>query len=289
MNIILVCINNFQEYILDNIEVLLSLKHENIYVLTNKHFFEKFRHYNVYLIDIADLHDSHDFYSKTSLDKDFREGFWSLTSLRFFYIYEFMKVYNVANVIHIENDVLLYYNCDTIANHFDDNKMYIPFDTYNRNIASIVYIPSCDIFKIILDNYDFSKNDMENFKSIKDITGLIDHFPIFNKDDNQENCEIAFVSKNFNRFQYIFDAAAIGQFLGGIDPSNTDDGNVCLGFVNETCVIKYNEYAISWSNTNDNIMKPFIQIDNITIPVFNLHIHCKNLRQFITYSETISI
>jgi hypothetical protein len=289
MNIVLVCINNFQEYILDNIEVLLSLKHDNIYVLTNNKFFEKFHHYTIHLIDVDELHDSHDFYSKTSLDKSFREGFWTLASLRFFYIYEFMKTYNISNVIHIENDVLLYYNCDTIAKYFDENKMYIPFDTYGRNIASIMYIPSYDVFKIALDNYDFSKNDMENFKSIKDITGLIDHFPIFNKDDDQENCEIAFVSKNFNRFQYIFDAAAIGQFLGGIDPGNTVDGNVCVGFVNETCVIKYNEHVISWSNTNDNIMKPFIQIGDITIPVFNLHIHCKNLRQFITYTETISI
>ncbi len=289
MNIVLVCINNFQEYILDNIEVLSSLNHENIYVLTNRIFFEKFDKYNIHLVDIDELQDSHDFYSKTSLDKDFRQGFWSLASLRFFYIYEFMKLFDIKNVIHIENDVLLYYNCNAIAKNFDENKMYIPFDSYQRNIASIIYIPSCDVFKIILDNYDFSKNDMENFKSIKDTTGLIDHFPIFNKDDDQENCEIAFVSKNFNQFQYIFDAAAIGQFLGGIDPGNTDDGNVCVGFVNETCVIKYNEYAISWSNTNDNIMKPFIQIGNIAIPVFNLHIHCKNLRQFITYTETISI
>ncbi len=172
MNIVLVCINNFQEYILDNIELLSSLNHENIYVLTNNIFFEKFDKYNVQLIDIDELQDSHEFYSKSTLNKDFREGFWTLTSLRFFYIYEFMNLYNVANVIHIENDVLLYYNCDTIAKHFDNNKMYIPFDSYGRNIASIMYIPSSDIFKIILDNYDFSKNDMENFKSIKDTTGL---------------------------------------------------------------------------------------------------------------------
>jgi hypothetical protein len=289
MNIVLVCINNFQEYILDNIEVLSSLNHENIYVLTNRIFFEKFDKYNIHLVDIDELQDSHDFYSKSTLNKDFREGFWTLTSLRFFYIYEFMKVYNVANIIHIENDVLLYYNCDTIANHFDENKMYIPFDSYGRNIASILYIPSCHIFKIILDNYDFSKNDMENFKSIKDTTGLIEHFPIFNKDDNQDNCEISFVSKNFNQFQYIFDAAAIGQYLGGIDARNTDDGNICVGFINETCVVKYNEHAISWLNSNDNIMKPFIQIGDITVPIFNLHVHCKNLKKFIIYTETITI
>lgn len=278
INIVLVCINNFQEYMLDNIEHLLRLKHTNIYVLTNKVFFEKFT--NVHLIDIDSLHDSYDFYSRTSLNKDFREGFWTFTSLRFFYIYEFMKTYNIHNVLHIENDVLLYYNANDIFHHFDNNKLYIPFDSYERNIASIVYIPSPDVFKIILDNYDLSLNDMQNFKIIKDNTSLIEHFPIFNNEYNEENHEISFVSKNFHIFQYIFDAAAIGQFLGGIDPNNTDDGNVNIGFVNETCVVKYNQYTITWKSI-ENISKPFILIDNHDIPIFNLHIHSKNLKKFM--------
>ena len=39
MNIILTCIDNFQEYILDNINQLIKLQHKNIYVITNSHLF----------------------------------------------------------------------------------------------------------------------------------------------------------------------------------------------------------------------------------------------------------
>jgi hypothetical protein len=279
MSIVLVCINNFQEYILDNIQQLINLNHEPIYVLTNERFcnlFDKFSE-KIKLIAIETLNDSYNFYSRTNLDKSFRNGFWSLTSLRFFYIYEFMKKYDVKDVIHLENDVLIYYNCNEILNFFDKNYIYLPFDTFKRNIASIMFIPSCDIFKNILDNYDFSKNDMENFSIIKNKTGLIKTLPIFPK-INTTNEEINFVSENFKDFNLIFDAAAMGQYLGGIDPKN--DSSNTIGFVNETCVIKYNNYKFFY-NVIDKIKKPFLLINNIPVRVFNLHIHSKNLTNFM--------
>jgi hypothetical protein len=279
MNIVLVCIKNFQEYILSNIEQLLRLNHKNIYVLTNKCFFERFIQFNdqITLVNVDNLIDTYDYYSKTNLNKGFRNGFWPLASLRFFYIYEFMRRFNVNDVIHLENDVLIYYNCDEIMNKFDKRFMYIPFDTLNRNIASIIYIPTADIFKIVLDNYDNDVSDMYVFNFIQKKTGLIQNLPIFIYDTIVIS-DIAFVSQNYDKFKIIFDAAAMGQFLGGVDPQNID-GDTC-GFVNETCIIKYNNYEFYWMIIND-VKKPFITINEQMIPIFNLHIHCKNLKQFM--------
>ena len=279
MNIVLVCINNFQEYILDNITQLIRLEHENIYILTNEKFFHLFDAFSgkVKLINIDNLTESFNFYSRSTLNKCFRNGFWTLTSLRFFYIYEFMKKYNVKDVIHLENDVLLYYNCNTIINVFEKKYVYLPFDTYERNIASIMYIPSYEIFKIVLDNYDFTKNDMQNFSSIKKQTNMIKTLPIFPNVNTNTN-EINFVSENYNSFNYIFDAAAIGQYLGGVDPRN--DCNNTVGFVNETCVVKYNMFNIFFDYDN-KMKKPYIIIDNVKCRIFNLHIHSKNLKKFM--------
>ena len=116
MNIILTCLNNFQEYILINIEQLIKLGHNNIFVITNLHLFPHFNNYKeqIRLIDINELNElnelneSYNFVNNTSLDKSFRNGFWYLTSLRFFYIYELMKKYDINNVIHLENDVITY-------------------------------------------------------------------------------------------------------------------------------------------------------------------------------------
>lgn len=283
MNVVLVCINNFQDYILTNISQLIKLKHDNIYVITNPDFFQKFDDFKtkITLISVNELNESYNYEEKNTLsDKHFRNGFYCLTSLRLFYIYEFMNKYSISNVIHLENDVLIYYNCDeNLKNIIDDNYLYLPFDTYKRNVCSIMYIPNKNIYKQILDNYDFNISDMFNFSLIKEKTNLIKHFPIFIQNENLTE-EQNFVSTNSNLFPFIFDGAAIGQYLGGIDPRN--DPSYTIGFVNETCVINYSKYKV-WVQYNDNekTKKPFIIINDIVVPIFNLHIHSKNLQNFI--------
>jgi hypothetical protein len=274
MNIVLTCINNYQSYILANIKQLIKLEHKNIYVITNKQFFSNFENYDVKLINIDELPDSYNFKRRTRLDRRFRNGFMMLCSFRFFLIYAFMKKYNIDNVIHLENDVTIYYNCDILLDILGkSNRMYIPFDSFTRNIASIIYIPNHALFKNILDRYNLVQNDMYNFRNILVKTNYIDTFPIFIS--NNENNEIQFVSRNYTLFNYIFDAAAIGQYLGGTDPIHNNG----IGFVNETCVIKYNKYEFIWEMV-DGIRKPFMRINNTSIPIFNLHIHCKDLDRF---------
>jgi len=279
MNLILVSIGNFQEYILDNINQLLRLDIQNIYIITNSEFFTKFNDFEkkINLISVNELSDEYNYFNLTNLDKTFRNGFWTFTSLRFFYIYALMKKYDLQDCIHIENDVVLYYNINTLNYVLDKNFMYVPFDTFNRNIASIMYIPNSDVLKNVLDRYNKSKNDMENFSAIKRETNLIQNFPIFPSLFACSN-EEKFVSENYERFNVIFDAAAMGQFLGGVDPKN-NSGNT-IGFINETCVIKYNNFRFIWKE-NKNINKPYLVINGLLYPIFNLHIHSKNLKKFI--------
>jgi hypothetical protein len=277
MNVVLVCIHNFQDYILTNIKQLIKLKHKEIYVITNHKFFDKFEEYKekINLIEVEKLKENYDYNSKYAFnyDRNFRDGFFIMTSLRFFYIYEFMRQTQLKDVIHIENDVVLYYNCNILLEKLDKKYLYIPFDTYERNIASIMYIPCDSILKKILDNYDYSKSDMYNFSRSKNI---INTFPI-GIENKEESDEYQFITKNYSTFQFIFDGAAIGQYLGGVDPRNIHGDTT--GFINETCIIKYNQYNFYWK-TIDGTNRPFIIINNNHIPIFNLHIHCKNLEKF---------
>ena len=110
---------------------------------------------------------------------------------------------------------------------------------------------------------------------------ILCQFPIFHNNvvvDDVNADEFKFVSANFDKFNYIFDAAAIGQYLGGVDPKNTAGDTT--GFVNETCIIKYDKYKFEWKIIDD-MKKPFIIIDNESYPIFNLHIHSKNLDKFV--------
>ena len=169
----------------------------------------------------------------------------------------------------------------------------MPFDSYDRNVASIMYIPDSNILGRVLENYDYSKNDMYNFSKHCDIK----HCDI--KHCDTKHCdrvsavgtlpicvpipgmtqEQLWVSRIFDS-PFIFDAAALGQMVGGVDPRNI--GGDTRGFVNEECVIKYNDYGtIVWID-----FKPYYRLHmkgialERDIPIFNLHIHSKNLHLY---------
>lgn len=269
--IILISTGIFQEYVLINIEHLLKLEH-NVHMITEKNFFPHLDKYKK-LICIYDTSKINiDSFNKNSrLDKNFRNGFWENTSKRIFYLYEFMKLYNIKNVLHIENDVLLYNKME----YNMENKIYLVMDSVNRCIPSIMYIPDYRHLTTLIENYIFDKNDMVNLANFynKNRENILT-FPIIN--DGKAK---SMYNENYDTFQSIFDGAAIGQLLGGVDPRNIS-GNT-IGFVNETCEIKYNNYEFKWCLNEDNIKVPFINIDNKWILINNLHIHSKNLKSFV--------
>jgi len=271
MKIILVSVGNFQEYILDNIKNLLLFNNNNITVITNKEFFNNFNNYPVTLINCNELSDNN-FNINSQLDKGFRNGFWHYCSLRLFYIYSYIKQNNLEHCIHIENDVLTYINFDEIKENFRDNKVYATFDCNTRVIPGIIYIPNYKSFEPILNTYNFNINDMENLaKCNESIILPLPIFPIINSNTVKFN-------KLYSDFNMIFDAAAIGQYLGGVDPRNMSGDT--KGFVNETCVIKYNKYKFEWIKIND-LYVPHLVIGINKYKICNLHIHSKNLINFM--------
>jgi hypothetical protein len=287
MNVILVCIDNFQEYILINIRNLIRLKHKNIFVITNAEFFSFFSEFDsnqIVLVRSESIEDSYNYKPGINVDSKFRNGFWGLTSKRFFYIYSFMKQRNISNVFHIENDVLTYYNCDSLEKTINNDKIWVPADSFQRSIASIIFIPNYEIFGLFLNNYNNRANDMQNLSYSQSIMPhLFDNFPICFKSE-YHTPEQKFVTRTYDLFNMIFDAAAIGQYLGGIDPRNNPSSSDTVGFINETSVIKYDSYHFVWRKSlDDDTRKPFMKLDDNTyIPIFNLHIHSKNLSHFVS-------
>lgn len=299
MNIVLVCTNNFQEYVVDNIRQLARLGHKHIFMITNLGMFHHFDSVK-YLIHLVAAEDLFYFGSRVAnyeynvyVDRDFRNGFWMLTSSRFFYIYEWMKKTGIQNVVHIENDVLLYRNCDELLKKVDPAYIYLPFFSFEQLIVSIMYIPNITIYEKLINHFDSALNDMTNFAKIKAITDIIYHFsksrnvpnqdqiiqyfPIY-VDEDASDYHLAIASSNFGRFKRVFDAASMGQYLGGTDPRNIPGDT--RGLINERCIIRCNKYQFSWKKKGV-VNCPYITIDDITYPIFNLHIHCKKLTDFM--------
>ena len=184
------------------------------------------------------------------------------------YIY-FMKKFNVENIVHLENDVMVFENIDNVSFH-NRSKILLTIDNPDRCIPSIMFIPNNRILEKSMECFQSHKNDMENWAiSYKKNPDLIDTLPI------------GISCKNHPLYGAIFDAAAIGQYLGGIDPRNTSPGNVTIGFINETCLVDYSKFLFVWKANRDGHFCPFVVIHNKEYPVINLHVHSKNLKQFM--------
>jgi len=283
--VVLVSVGMFQEYIVENLKQLLELGHEHrIYVITNTQFFSRLDEFagRIHLVEAETLvaMDATEFdaHHRMDVDRGFRDEFWVHTSSRFFYLYYAMRSLHLTSVFHIENDVLLYHSVDVLLPGIDPAYMYIPFDSHERSIASVVYIPRHDILRGVLEEYDFSKNDMYNFSQIRARTGLLRGFPIF---PSGIDPALDAVTPHYSDFGgMIMDAAAMGQYLGGVDPRNIHGDST--GFVNETCLVKYNQYQFYWDHH-----KPFLRISpTLSVPIFNLHIHSKCLYAFSTWAFT---
>ena len=118
-----------------------------------------------------------------------------------------MKKYERKKCLHIENDVLLYQQLGNLSDH-----IYLTMDSDHRCIPGVVYIPEHKLLENLIEKYDYTQNDMINLASFyHNNRNTVKTFPISTEK----------WSDNFERFGMIFDAAAIGQYLFGIDPRNT--------------------------------------------------------------------
>lgn len=285
MRIVLVMLYNYQKYIEDNIKHLLNIGCKDITVITDQKFEKKLKSFNINIeypeiIDNEYIEIAKNYINNVS---KFGNGYWHFTSYRFTILYLYMKQKNIKNIIHLENDVLLYENPDNINWH-DKNKILITMDEYSICTPSIMYIPNYNLLEILVNNFNYyykgALNDMQSIGMCYHSLDILDTLPVFiDKEEYINNRNTEHIVKNFKKYNYIFDARAIGQYLGGknfIDKKRID----CKPYVNKDCVIPYFKYKFIWKKIN-NIKRPFIIIDEKEYRIMNLHIHSKKLHKFI--------
>jgi hypothetical protein len=246
---------------------------------------------------------------------EFRDGFWVSTTARFFYIHTFMKMFDVTNVFHIENDVMLYKKINFLYEYILEylnesnekciekiHKICMIQDAQNRVIPSLLYFP--DETKINeLTTHIVNRLEKSNvFINDMNLLGTFEDKYLLRIDP----------SMALKKETIVFDGAAIGQYLGGVDVKNLPNSknnelmlinNPSKGFINETSVFKPNKCVY---------LKNIVHIDHLRINpkvfscklinnnnnnklyhIANLHIHSKQLHQFssildITYNDIIS-
>ena len=152
---------------------------------------------------------------------------------------------------------------------FNDNDMTLLGKFVNSQYSEYLdYLPSMPL----LYTKQYKLNNSKD-KSDKDINSFSKHYNIFNKT--------------------IFDAAAIGQYIGGTNEEFKPKGsNSTIGYVNPYSVMDARRFTYEWRRDTEKrlvlyaIFKRTNSIDAVDmIRVNNIHVHCKYTEEFYSLRE----
>lgn len=230
------------------------------------------------------------FFQTSEKKKNYYKGFVNHTTERFYYLYDLIAQFELENVIHLENDVLLYAEAQdllpVLCKHYP--ALGVTFDNDKRGIAGFMFIRRKNALRDFLrfiNTYEHRRLDMQLLsiyrkkcgeKKIKPLPVLMDtyHAKIPLKSKKPE-----IYSARFEEFQAIFDAAALGQWVGGQDPRN---GPCEQGFVNQDCIFDASTVKVDWEVDLKGRKVPFTLFDGKKVPIINLHIHSKQLEKYLS-------
>lgn len=270
-----------------------------IYLIANKNavtaYKESFEKLNIKTVHCEDLKPSK-YHKKFLSGTPYKCALGRYSSERFFLLDELMSKYKLKNVFHLESDVLIYFDIKDQFNVFKARYKGIAatFDNEERCIPGFLYFAKRkalhQMVKFFADHAHEGHLDMQMIGFFKKTTTpkVIDNLPIIPEAYTKTNTLMSLSKKvatnpsvfykNYSLFRSIFDAAAIGQYLGGCDKMH----NVGPGFINEDCVFNPSILKYTWEKDTEGRTVPYACFGNQKCRINNLHIHCKDLHLFIS-------
>ena len=272
--------NRFPNYINDCIE-LANRYNFKIHLILETKFHNLIEDKNVILVDLQQtIDDRYSNYILKNYNSKFRDGFFPRTSSRFILIDNYIKENNIESFFHIENDIAIFSNLSNIQSYLNKSKydISIVMDNYFRCVPSIIWYRDC-LATNKLANFIYYNNNIDDMQNLARFfhknRDSVTNFPIVPLDFIDKTYNINY-GNMYKEMQSIFDGAAIGQYLYGIDTLGNSPTQNTIGFINETCVFDVSKFDIELQNN-----RPVIHHQNTSIPINNLHIHSKNFKNIL--------
>ncbi len=206
-------------------------------------------------------------------------GYWRYVVERFFYLDEFLMQYDLDHVIHLENDVMIYFELEKMLSAFNFySSVGGTFLNDGEGVPGIVYIPNKEALHSLMPFFaemgGMGHTDMWIFGQLRQ-KKMIQDLPIIPAEYSEKLQRFA---EHVDDFESIFDGAALGQYLGGVDPILC--GVPKPGFVNWNSVFDPRHFEYSWEIDEQGRRIPYLHFLNKKYRINNLHIHSKELEKF---------
>jgi hypothetical protein len=217
---------------------------------------------------------------------------WIYTSERFFYLEEFINQYNLTDVFHLENDILVYRNLEELLPVFQkyyNGMIGATFTNVNRACAGIMYISHSLPLQAFVQCFSEPVNDYHTDMHILSQFGhqhhkvWVDSLPILMPEYVIEHPlnpklggEIAFFSNHIDQFGSIFDGSALGIYTAGWDSRYHPHWAAQPGQVEVHSIFNSSHFIYGWELDGEGRRIPFLMYEGKKWPINNLHLTNKS-------------
>lgn len=210
---------------------------------------------------------------------------------RFFLLEKLMILKNLKNVLFVELDNLLYDDPSNWLTHLCKSNAAYMIDNYDRCSSGVCFFKDTDILHKL--NLYFLKFIQTSNKLLSEMPALYEFWQASGADaakdiqilptlwpsaTDAERIPSAAYAKYDLYNESIFDAAALGIYLGGIDLIHSN--NVLKkGVISTASAINCSNYRFQWHTDSEGRKIPHIydKESDKWIKINNLHIHSKHL------------
>jgi hypothetical protein len=209
-----------------------------------------------------------EFLKKNRELKNVAGGYWLNTLQRIFAIIQVARLNPNQPLIHLESDVYLYASSEELQ-QVDLNEQLVSYPRLSctRGVASILYSPNLEILESFLVNLHSILSSNSGIQNDMDLLG-----EALNMEIASELPSFPILGHETSEIRPIFDGAALGQYLLGVNPIHSN-GFVVSGFQNSDYPADISKF--SWSIPERGKLN--FSYNNTRYRLLCLHAHSKEI------------
>jgi hypothetical protein len=256
--------NEVPDYTYTSIKQTKKISNSDCILLTNNNIEE----YHSQIQEFFDL-------CKNNFPSFYKDPFWLLTLLRIYTVYLYCTKNNISSFVHLENDNLIYKNYDSLKK--------LPDGCYFTKVgpecgsAGFMFCNNFKSFETTINSLKHllkkGEHNIRPYTSYDFLSEMI-LIDLLVRGNKAEYLPLTPYDKYYDITDCVFDGASYGQYIGG---TNNNHGPGWFGLNHYLGqLLSQNRAQIIFDKTT-----PYTIIDNTKADIFNLHIHSKQLQNYV--------